>query len=91
MFKQFFVLFCLVALIIACQPTETPELTDAQHQAIADEIRQKTQEMWDLAREFNEESFNKMMDFVVESDEESWMGNQHFGSATKVSSRRKNL
>lgn len=75
MFKQFFVLFCLVVLIIACQPTETPELTEAQRQVIVDEIKQKTQEIFDLALLSNEENFNKLMTYWVESNDELWMGN----------------
>jgi len=75
MFKQFFILFCLVVLIIACQPTEIPELTDAQRQAIANEIRQIYQDMMEEAKNINEEIFNKWLDLWVESNDESWLGN----------------
>lgn len=75
MFKQFFVLLCLIILTIACQPTETPELTQAQRLEIADSVRQKNQEMMEIAALSNEESFNKGMAYWVESSDELWMGN----------------
>ena len=75
MFKQFFIIFCLVVLIISCQPTEIPELTDAQRQAIANEIRQIYQDMMERAKNINEETFNKGLEMVVESNDESWLGN----------------
>jgi len=75
MFKQFFILFCLVVLIIACQPTEIPELTDAQRQTIETEIRQIYQHTMQEAKNMNEENFNKWLDLLVETNDESWLGN----------------
>ena len=59
MLKRFLILFCLVVLIIACQTTETPKLTDVERQEIADIIKQKSQENLKLNASFNEENFNK--------------------------------
>jgi len=75
MLKRFLILFCLVVLIIACQTTEIPKLTDVEHQEIADIIKQKSQELLKLNASFNEENFNKMMGYMVETDDVSWMGN----------------
>lgn len=78
MCKRLFVLFCLVILIVACQPTEkaeTAEMTGEQRQAIAAEIRQINQEFFDLNMLMDEEKYNKGLTFWADSDDPAWMGN----------------
>jgi hypothetical protein len=75
MLKRFLILFCLAALMISCQPTETPEMTDAERQEIADIIKQKNQEILALNESMDEEAFDKMMDSWLDTDDESWLGN----------------
>ena len=88
MCKRLFVLFCLVVLIVACQPAEeveTPGLTDVQRQEIAAEIRQIEQELFDLNTLLDEENYNKGMSNWADSDTLEWMGNPAiFVNRTKI-------
>jgi ketosteroid isomerase-like protein len=75
MFKRFFVLFCLVILIVACQPAEkveTAEMTDEQRHAIADTIKQVYQDYLDFDFKSDPDAASK---FFVEDNDVSWMGN----------------
>ena len=91
MCKRLFVLFCLVILIVACQPAEetetveTPGLTDVQRQEIAAEIRQIEQELFDMNTLLDEENYNKGMSYWADSDTPEWMGNPAiFVNRTKI-------
>ncbi|UCE40546.1 MAG: nuclear transport factor 2 family protein [Candidatus Aminicenantes bacterium] len=75
MCKRLFVLFCLVILIVACQPAEEAEpveMTDAQRHEIADTIKQAYQDYLDYDWKNNPDWYSK---FFVEDNEVSWMGN----------------
>jgi hypothetical protein len=75
MLKRFLILFCLAALMISCQPKEMPEMTDMERQEIADIIKQKSQESLALNESMDEEVYDKWMDFWLDTDDASWLGN----------------
>ena len=75
MCKRLFVLFCLVILIVACQPVkeaETAEMTDEQRHAIADTIKQAYQDYIDFDDKSDPDPTSK---FFVDDNDVSWMGN----------------
>jgi len=74
MLKTFIVLFCLSALTLAGQSQEAVPMTDAQRQEVAKEIRMRVDEWRQLGKDMNENSFNKAMEFYLETSDESWMG-----------------
>jgi ketosteroid isomerase-like protein len=76
LFFIFSIIFSIIILLSAYQPTSKKELTDAQRQEIANTIRQRNQEFIDQWKKMNHERFNKFTDdFLVESNEPSWMSN----------------
>ena len=76
--KKIVFAFCLMAISISCSIAQSG-LTTEERESIKETVKNQSQEFWNLfTLDYNDENLKRVLDLLLESDDEAWMGEPAF-------------